>query len=126
MGIIFHQSPSYAPERNHIVKRLVKEHWYRTCVLLLSIFLPHERWDEVLSHLNGLGNLLALSRVGDKISILLWDPNTVLHFCRFNSSKNRFVIHLYKSHFLQIFYMNRYSTRISHTDDVSFNFYPLQ
>lgn len=77
-----HTSPLYAPESNRLVERLVREHWSRARVLLMSSDLRQSLWTETLSHPNWLRNRTPSSRLNGNLPIMSCDPNTDIDFRR--------------------------------------------
>ena len=73
-------SPAYDSESNGAAERLIREQWTRARVLLKASNLPNFLWGEAISHGNWLRNRLPASRIGNKLPILAWDPNTRINF----------------------------------------------
>jgi len=79
-GIRLQYTPPYASESNGSAERLVQEHWTRTRVLLFASNMPHELWEEAMSHGNWLRNRLPSRRIEGRIPILSWSPRTKIDF----------------------------------------------
>lgn len=71
-GIRIKISPSYAFESNEIAGKLVKEHWMRARVTMLSTNLPSKVWDQSSLHKSWLRNRLSRARIDLSISLLQW------------------------------------------------------
>lgn len=79
-GIKIETSPAYATESSGMSEKLAPEHLTRDKVMILSITVPAELWDEALSHANWLRNRLPSSGIHFYIPLLKWDAKARIQF----------------------------------------------